>query len=625
MDRGHKDTEALIKEMEKKINAEYSKAEKEIEAQLQDYFRRYEIKDKKWREWVEDGKKTEAEYKAWKTQQLAVGQKWQDQKDMIAKELQNSNEIAKGIVNNYTPKIYADNHNYATYQIEHDAKINTGYTLYSKDSVNRLLKDDPDLLPAPSKKTLKRLAAQKQELWDKKQLQSVMMQGILQGDSIPKLATRLAETVGESDRKAAVRNARTMATGAQNAGRVDAYKRAEDLGVDLEQMWIATMDDRTRHSHRELDGETRPVGEAFSNGCEYPADPNGDPSEVYNCRCTLRGVVKGLERRSGQFRDDSAVGGMSYEEWLEAKPKSNPILLPEEKGEAIRRSYIREYGGFGGGTSKATDSSPVIAKEESEAHKTLMKRIEHWEEVEGEIGYNEVKELDKTLTEKEIIERISGGDMTEGSCSSLTFAYIANKQGLDVRDFRGGLSQDFFATRFNIDELLKLDGVSNQTFYLKKETMDLPKKLNELNLEYGKEYRLSCGKHAAIIRNTENGYEYLELQSQTNSGWHLFTVKDTYKATADENGIHLIKTQENCSMSETLSKRFGCRKTASNTPILGEDGKVVVDKDGRMIFGQRVDITDIESFKNNDEFKHIMGYINTDESKQKKGAKGGEK
>lgn len=343
MDRGHKDTEALIKEMEKKINSEYSKAEKEIEEQLKDYFRRYEIKDKKWREWVEDGKKTEAEYKAWKTQQLAVGQKWQDQKDMIAKELQNSNEIAKGIVNNYTPKIYADNHNYATYQIEHDAKINTGYTLYSKESVNRLLKDNPDLLPAPSKKTLKRLAENKQELWDKKQLQSVMMQGILQGDSIPKLATRLAETVGESDRKAAVRNARTMATGAQNAGRVDAYKRAEDLGVDLEQMWIATMDDRTRHSHRELDGETRPVGEAFSNGCEYPADPNGDPSEVYNCRCTLRGVVKGLERRSGQFRDDSAVGGMSYDEWLEAKPKSNPILLPEEKGEAIKKKYISEY------------------------------------------------------------------------------------------------------------------------------------------------------------------------------------------------------------------------------------------------------------------------------------------
>lgn len=343
MDRGQKDTDALIAEMEKKINKEYAKAEKEIEAQLNDYLRRFEIKDKKWQEWVKDGKKTEAEYKSWRTQQLAVGQKWQDQKDMIAKEFKNSKEIARDIVNDYTPRIYADNHNYATYEIEHEAKINTGYTLYSKDSVKRMLKDDPDLLPAPSDRTLKRIADKKQEVWDKKQLQSVMMQGILQGDSIPKLATRLATTVGESDRKAAVRNARTMATGAQNAGRVDAYKRAEDIGVDVEQMWIATLDDRTRHSHRYLDGETRPVGEAFSNGCLYPADPSGDPSEVYNCRCTLRGVVKKLDRKSGEFRDDSAIGHMSYDEWLEAEEKHNPILLPEEKSEAIRKKYVSEY------------------------------------------------------------------------------------------------------------------------------------------------------------------------------------------------------------------------------------------------------------------------------------------
>lgn len=343
MDRGQKDTEALIKQMEKKINAEYSKAEKEIEAKLKDYLRRFEIKDKKWQEWVEEGKKTEAEYKAWKTQQIAVGEKWQDQKDGIAQELKKANNLAKAIVNDTTPQIYAENHNYTTYQLEHDAKINTGYTLYSKESVKRLMKDDPDILPAPSKKTLKRIAEKKQEVWDKKQLQSVMLQGILQGDSIPNLATRLADTVGESDRKAAVRNARTMATGAQNAGRVDALKRAEDMGVEVEQMWIATLDDRTRTSHRYLDGETRPVGEAFSNGLEYPADPRGEPAEVYNCRCTLRGVVKGLDRKSGEFRDDSAIGGMSYDEWLKAEPKYNPILLPEEKGKKIKMQYVNEY------------------------------------------------------------------------------------------------------------------------------------------------------------------------------------------------------------------------------------------------------------------------------------------
>jgi SPP1 gp7 family putative phage head morphogenesis protein len=194
-------------------------------------------------------------------------------------------------------------------------------------------------------RTLNRLEREKAVLWNKQQLQSVMMQGLLQGDSIPKLATRLSNTVGESDRKRAIRNARTMATGAQNAGRVNAYKRAEEDGVDLIQMWIATMDNRTRHSHRWLDGEERPVGESFSNGCEYPGDPKGDPAEVYNCRCSLRGVVKGLDRKSGKFRDDSAVGGMSYDEWRDAKEESRDILHQDKVAEAMRRKYTREYRG----------------------------------------------------------------------------------------------------------------------------------------------------------------------------------------------------------------------------------------------------------------------------------------
>lgn len=343
MDAGQKQTEALVKQMEKRINAEYAQAEKEIAEKLEDYWRRYEKKDEKWQQWVKEGKKTKKEYKAWKTQQLAVGRKWEAQKNEIAHDLQNARGMAEAIVNQSKPTIYAQNHNFATYQIEHDAKIDTSYTLYSRESVERLLRDNPDMLPPVGKKVSKAIAEGKAVAWDKQQLQSVMIQGILQGDSIPHLAERLARTVGDRDMKAAIRNARTMATGAQNAGRVDAYKRAQDKGVDLEQMWLATMDNRTRHSHRWLDREVRPVGESFSNGCEYPGDPKGDPAEIYNCRCSLRGVVKGLDRKSGKFREDSAVGGMSYEEWLEAKPEYRDILSQKEKGEAIKRSYINQY------------------------------------------------------------------------------------------------------------------------------------------------------------------------------------------------------------------------------------------------------------------------------------------
>jgi len=356
MDAGQRQTEALVKQMENRIRQEYAQAEREISEKLEDYWRRHELKDQKWQEWVADGKKTQAEYNAWKTQQLAVGRKWEAQKNEIAQELSHARENARAIVNHTTPEIYAGNHNFATYQIENDAKIDTSYTLYNREAVERLMRDNPEVLPPAGKKVSQAIAEDKAVAWDKQKLQSVMIQGILQGDSIPHLAERLARTVGDSDMKASIRNARTMATRAQNAGRVDAYKRAQDKGVELEQMWLATMDNRTRHSHRYLDGETRPLGEAFSNGCEYPADPKGDPAEIYNCRCSLRGVVKGLDRKSGQFRDDSAVGGMSYDEWRDAKPEYRNILSQKEKGEAIRRSFIREYGGYGKG--KASVETP---------------------------------------------------------------------------------------------------------------------------------------------------------------------------------------------------------------------------------------------------------------------------
>jgi uncharacterized protein with gpF-like domain len=52
-------------------------------------------------------------------------------------------------------------------------------------------------------------------------------------------------------------------------------------------VWVATADDRTRESHAELDGEEVLVDEPFSNGLMCPADPTGEPEEVYNCRCTI--------------------------------------------------------------------------------------------------------------------------------------------------------------------------------------------------------------------------------------------------------------------------------------------------------------------------------------------------
>lgn len=370
-DKGHKETDKLLEELEKRIADEYRQAVQETREKLKDYLRRYEIKDEKWRLMVERGEKTPEEYAAWRKSQIMVGKRWEAMKDQLATDYHNANVIARQIINDAMPTAYAMNHNFATYQIEHDAQVSTSYTLYSRETVERLLRDEPELLKPPGvqmkqtfkewdaykagedvdldpkkKKAFDKLLAEGKDVrWQKGQIQSVTLQSILQGESIPNMTKRIASTMGETNHKATIRYARTAVTGAQNGGRQDAYRRAEALGIEMEREWVATLDNRTRHEHRILDGQKRAIDAPFEvDGYEimYPGDPAAEGFLIWNCRCTTVAAVKGWEDVSGKLRSNEAIGGMSYEEWLEATPKYERITKQEETAEAMRRKTINE-------------------------------------------------------------------------------------------------------------------------------------------------------------------------------------------------------------------------------------------------------------------------------------------
>lgn len=262
-DRGHELTDEKIKKMEEELRKEYTQAAAEIENKLKDYMDRFTKKDAIWQKWVKEGKKTPEEYANWRTGQMAVGKRWEKMKDSIADDLLHVNDIATGIVTGQMPEIFATNANYAIYSAESDAGIDTGLTLYNRDAVNTIIQDEPDLLLPPGRKVSAEIAAGTAKRWEREKIQSVMLQGILQGESIPNIARRLAEKVADSNFKAAVRNARTMSTNAQNLGRYHAYERLEKRGVGVTLEWAATLDNRTRHEHRMMHGQRRNVGEPF--------------------------------------------------------------------------------------------------------------------------------------------------------------------------------------------------------------------------------------------------------------------------------------------------------------------------------------------------------------------------
>ena len=321
MDYAHKKTDKELKLLEKRISDEYKRAVKETQKKLDKYLSDFAVKDKIKQEALKNGEITQQEYNKWRLGQIMIGKRWEEMRDTLAEDYHNANKIAAAMTRDFTYDVYALNHNYGTFEAETGSLIDTSYTLYDRHTVERLIRDDPTLLPPPGKRVSKRIADGKDVLWNKQVIQSVMTQSILQGESIPKIAKRLSSAVGDKNMKSAIRNARTMTTGAENAGRVNSYKRAKDMGIDMEQEWIATLDKRTRHEHALLDGQKVEVGLPFEIAgyqLMYPGDPDAPPEMVYNCRCTLVGAVIGtrLARISaGKLERNSRLGSISYDEW----------------------------------------------------------------------------------------------------------------------------------------------------------------------------------------------------------------------------------------------------------------------------------------------------------------------
>lgn len=350
-DQGHKLTDKVLEALEKRLYDEYEQAAKETQEKLDKYMKKFATKDAIWKKSVEAGLKTQEEYDKWRLQAIAAGDRWEKMKDRIVADQLHVNQIAREIMDNEMPSIFELNANFALYQVEHDAQIDTSLTLYNREAVGQILRDDPDLLLPPGRRVSQQIQEGKAKRWERQKIQSVMTQGILQGESIPKLASRLASAVADSDYKAAVRNARTMATNAQNAGRYDAYSRLTNNGVELTLEWAATLDNRTRHEHRLMHGQRRDVGEPFEvSGVKimYPAQTGSFmgisnlPQELlWNCRCTILAFVKGYEHDTITHSDK--MGNMTFEEWLEAKPKPQNILHQKNLGEQIEGSYIKQY------------------------------------------------------------------------------------------------------------------------------------------------------------------------------------------------------------------------------------------------------------------------------------------
>lgn len=309
---------------------------------------------------------------------------------------------------------------------------------------------------------------------------------------------------------------------------------------------------------RELDGKDYPVEGAEIANPDHPLPPMHP-----RCHCTTAPYVD--EDDYNSWLNYLSQGG-STSDW-------NNMSLTE------RQKWLNPL-------VKSSNKWDRNAINWSTAGKILQKRLN-----DNGVAYKEAQELNQTLTENEIITKLAGGDKTSGSCVSVALAYVANKCGLDVLDFRGGASRSIYSS-FGWNFITRINGIN-----AKREAKDTirPSKALLDSMEEGKEYFYTTGRHASITRLKDGVQEYLELQSGVRNGWKPFE------------GEHIIlegtpfERTEYRNTTKTLQKRFGVTSSAGGEAL----------------------IVDIEQFRDNDEFRDLIGYINTAEDAQRKGASGG--
>lgn len=321
-DLGHKLTDKELAKLEQRIAKIYEQAAGELAETVKTYFEQFVKRDAAMQEKLKNGEITEQQYKQWRLAQIGRGERFKALRDKVAERYTEANATAVAYVNDATPGIYTLNRNYAAYKIE-QVSDKADFTLWDEQTVKRLIVEQPNLMPYyPPKRALQRGIDLK---YGKQQITASVTSSILQGKSIPKIANDLQSRMQDMNRTSAIRTARTAVTAAQNAGRLDTYRSAQDMGIKLQKRWLATLDGRTRHAHAMLDGQTVDIDKPFKvDGYEimYPGDSSAPGYLVYNCRCTQIAELDGEDTSSGGRRAIDPKTGewvlvkdMTYAEW----------------------------------------------------------------------------------------------------------------------------------------------------------------------------------------------------------------------------------------------------------------------------------------------------------------------
>lgn len=347
--------EQRIRALGSRINKIYAQAEKELTEKVDSFFADFERLDKKQAALVKAGKLSEDEYKKWRKNKLLMGENYKNLRDNVGKTMLEANKTAAAYINREMIPSYMTGFNTEGKDVSEQVK---GYSfdLIDEDAVKRLTTSNKTILP------YKIVDGRRDVRWNTKHVNSAILQGIIQGESIPKIAKRLEDIAG-MNKDSAKRNARTAITGAHNSGRQDCMDKLAKDGVIIQKEWLATTgDSRTRDAHIELHHVIVDHDKPFENSIGrimFPGDPNAHPANVYNCRCTIATVVKGFRKPEAEDSPDESEL-FQYGTAVDEAPEEYRSSLYKDIDNApdfIRDTWSREQGKM---SAPRFDANPEI-------------------------------------------------------------------------------------------------------------------------------------------------------------------------------------------------------------------------------------------------------------------------
>lgn len=214
--------------------------------------------------------------------------------------------------------IYTESYFRTAFAIESTVQVNLKYGLLNPEVILASIQN-----PISGLNLNDRLAKNRTDIIIN--IRQQITQGLIQGESYPKIAKRIKFSL-EGDVTKAIRIVRTESHRVQQSGRLDSGLYASDKGINMVKVWDASLSSNTRDAHAELDGTKVGMDEDFTSptGASGSAPGQmGSAEDDINCRCSIRFEIIGYEPSVRRARDENGKGTIipyiTYTEYAKSK------------------------------------------------------------------------------------------------------------------------------------------------------------------------------------------------------------------------------------------------------------------------------------------------------------------